>query len=631
MLYLVAAWLALIAVSLPVGVAVLRWAGAHPVLDRPGDRFVACVWLGTLALGAALLALSLVVALTPAVGVVLGLGAAGAALAWRPVREQIAALRPPVDRRLLGAFVVLAAGIAVFTAQPVVWFDTGLYHASAIRWLAEHGAVEGVALVHHPIGYATSWFALATPFNPDGMHDRALAVMGGFALLLLAAHLLICLARALRGEARVADWFLLAGAGLLLVASAAIQKVHVSPSPDLPVNIIGVLVGWAMLCVLDARRGEAAVAASSTETAGAWPRFSPGPEALPLLLALGAMTVKAQAAPLVAIAGLFYVWRPTFQPRRLGWAIVLGLVVLAPYAGYQLVATGCPAYPVAACMDVAWSVGEDEARRVAEQVQSFSRWRTEPAPGSGLGWVGPWLTDDVTPLRAALAAVCAVALVGGVAAASRRTLERAARAGASWIALAAAAALLVLLLRTEEILMVGIAALTLIPPARRLAGGGWLAAVGLSGIAVTLYAAPDPRFAFGYIAILFGRLAVLQGPAIWGRLRTRLVLPERLPAVGMPALLLAAAVAAALGPLARPTTSRSEALDSLGLVVPPESTPSVVMQPRNGIEYRVPDGPTGLCWAAPLPCAGYGIDPEVVLRDPDEGIGGGFERTADGG
>lgn len=626
MLYLVAAWLALIAVSLPVGTAVLRWAGADAILDRPGDRFVACVWLGTLALGAGLLGLSLVVALTPAVGAALGLAAAVAALAWRPVREEIASLTRSLDRRLLGAFVALAAGIAIFTAQPVVWFDTGLYHASAIRWLAEHGAVEGVALVHHPLGYATSWFALAAPFNADGLRDNAVAVMGGFALLLLGVHALTSLARALRREARVADWFLLAGAALLLVASAAIQKMHVSPSPDLPVNILGLLVGWAMLRVVDARRGHGGAAASPAESGRTTSRLSPGPEALPLLLALGAMTVKAQAAPLVVVAGLFYIWRPAFQPRRLGWAIVLGVGVLAPYAGYQLIATGCPAYPIGACVDVSWSFGGDAARRVAEQVQTFARWRTEPAPGSGLGWVSPWLTDDVTPLRAALAAVCALAVAGGVAATSRRALAHGARAGASWIALAGAAATFVLLLRTEEILMVGIAALSLIPLARRHPGGRWLAALGLSGIAVTLYAAPDPRFAFGYIAILFARLAVFQGPAIWDRLRPRLVLPDRLPAVGLSTLFLAAAIAAALGPLARPTTSRSEALDRLGLVVPPDSTPSVVAQPTNAIEYRVPDGPTGLCWAATLPCAGYGIDPAVVLRDPGEGIGGGFER-----
>lgn len=174
--------------------------------------------------------------------------------------------------------------------------------------------------------------------------------------------------------------------------------------------------------------------------------------------------------------------------------------------------------------------------------------------------------------------------------------------------------------------MVTLACVSLIPLARRHPGTGWLLALGLAGVAMTLFAAPDPRFAYGYMAVLFARLAVFQGPWLWLRLRRYLTPPERLPAVGLPVLLAAAAILAGLGPLLRPTTPLSE---GPGLVVPAEIPDSVAVVPRNGVPYRVPNVVNGLCWQAELPCTiAQEIDPAVRLRDPDEDIEGGFSREA---
>src|SRR5919106_2128454 len=115
MLFLLAAWIVLLAVSVPTGAAILRWTGTR-AFDRPGDRFVLSVWLGLLALGSGLLAVSFAFALSPVVGVVLGFGAAAAALSWRAVREEIDAFRARLRGRLIVAFLALALGVAAFTA-----------------------------------------------------------------------------------------------------------------------------------------------------------------------------------------------------------------------------------------------------------------------------------------------------------------------------------------------------------------------------------------------------------------------------------------------------------------------------------------------------------------------------------
>jgi len=150
------------------------------------------------------------------------------------------------------------------------------------------------------------------------------------------------------------------------------------------------------------------------------------------------------------------------------------------------------------------------------------------------------------------------------------------------------------------------------------------------------------------MAVLFARLAVFQLPRMWVRLRANLSLPDvafpgRLPKPGLPALLVAVAVAAALKTLASPTAGGSPQLEPLGWLTPPDRPSTVSIQATNGVPYRVPETTgtfgtrprgerSGLCWAAELPCTGHPVDtdaalPDVVLRDPSTGVAGGFKRS----
>jgi len=612
MLFLVAAWLLLLAVSVPVGLAVLRWTGAA-AFDRAGDRLVLAAWLGVAILGVGVLTLSFVLALTPAAGAALALAAVLAALSSAGVRRELAGLRSVLTPGRVAAGLALVVGVAIATDQPIVWIDTGIYHASAIRWLSEFGAVEGIGLVHDRLGFASSWFALAAPFNPDGLRDNAAAVMGGFALLLLLVHLAVCAWRALQRRARPSDWMIIAGSALLIPASALSQKVHVSPSPDLPVNALTLLGGWAILIIAQSRIGDE----------DGVRRLSPGPAALPLLLALGAMAMKPHAAPLVAIAALFYILAGRNWMLRAAWAIGFGAILLGPWFVYEFLTTGCPAFPIGVCADVSWSVGSGVASEATEAVGN-ARWETF-YPGSGLSWVEPWLTDDFSTWLIALALGSALLVAIGLVA--HRAMSGAAelRQLAPWVALAGVAGLFVVLIRVEELAMVAVAAISLLSIGNPAPASRWLIALGVIGVAVLVYAAPDPRFGFGYTAILLGRYAVFPPRPLWPRLRPYLIPPERPPRIGLSAVLVLAAALAALAPLARPTTSREEVAESFGLLLPPGTPePAVGITTANGIDYRVPTD--GFCWAAELPCSPDDVDPTVELREPEEGIGGGLQR-----
>jgi hypothetical protein len=618
MLFLVGAWLVLAAVCIPVGIAILRWTGAS-VFDRAGDRLVLSTWLGLLTLGSVLLAVALLFALSPLVGAVVGGGMAAAALASSAVRDELLSLLALLRPRLLLGLLALAVGVAVATTQPVIWFDTGLYHESAIRWLSEHGVVEGIGLVHHRLGFGSTWFALDAPFGADGLRGHAAVVLNGFALLLLSLHAVLCLSRALRRVARPNDWLVIAGAALLIPVLAASQKVHVSASPDLPVNVLALLVGWAILTL----------AGGPQATRPPEQRFSPGPSALPLLLALGATAIKPTAAPLLVVAALYYVLSGAGKLRRAGWVGALGVALLAPWVAYEFVTTGCPAFPAPVCADVSWSVGTGVAEEAAEAVEGSRERAPSPAeaPREGLGWIGPWLTDDLSPWLASVGLASFVLAGGGLAMRLRAPPGSSLRRLAPWLALAGIAGLFLFLLRAEEIFMVALAVISLIPLWPRAGAAGWLLALGLAGIALTIYAAPDPRFAFGYMAVLLGRLVVYFPRPLWARIRPYVTPSWRVPQPGLATLLALAAVAAALLPVARPTTTRADVVERFGLLLPPATKPSpITIEEVNGIPYRIPAD--GLCWATELPCTpGDELDPTVALDEPGEGIGGGFVRS----
>jgi hypothetical protein len=632
MLFLVVAWIALLALSLPIGAAILRWAAGAGVFGRGGDRLILSLWLGVFVLADSLLAASFVFPLSARFGAVLGLGLAVAAVSWRPVREEIYRFRARLEARLVLGFLALVSGVAVFTAQTVVYIDTGFYHAGAIRWLSQYGAVHGIGLVQDQLGFASSWFALAAPFNPHSLRDHGMAITSGLVLLLLALHWVICMSRVLRHNARRSDWLVIIASPLLIVLLPSSQ-VLVSASPDLPVNVLVVMVGWSIFSLADVPRGAASAAS----------RLTPGPASVPLLLALGSLTVKPQAGPLVVVAALFYIATGHFRVRRAAWAATLGIAVLMPWLAYEFITTGCPAYPLPICADVAWSVGTEAAGSTAEGVRGLR------AAGDDLGggwWLETWLTESLSPMLGILAGCSILALGGGLLGQSQRWLAAPARRAASFVAIAGALGLLWFLLNAEEILIVALACVSLIPLAVRQRGTGWLLALGLAGIAFTIYASPfQLRFAIGYVAILLARLAVFQGPRLWIRLRPQLAFRSRSAKVRPATLLVAVALASALGPVLRPTTEGRTELDRLGWLIPPERPTAVRVEARNGIPYRVPRTPiggpgtqplskrSGLCWAAELPCTGQPVVVDmalrdVVLRDPDQGIAGGFERSA---
>lgn len=59
-------------------------------------------------------------------------------------------------------------------------YDTGLYHAQAIRWIEEYGVVPGLANLHSRFGYNSASFALSAFFSETWLIGRPMHCVAGF-------------------------------------------------------------------------------------------------------------------------------------------------------------------------------------------------------------------------------------------------------------------------------------------------------------------------------------------------------------------------------------------------------------------------------------------------------------------
>lgn len=365
MLLLVVLWVLLACSSLCVGYALLAWLDRDAGLERSEDRFFAALWIGVLVAAILLEAISL---FRPLAGMgYLLFGITALVVGFSPqIRGEIVA-----GTRLLplSAFVaVLASGL--YVAQPVFWYDTGLYHAQLIKWLAEYGAVVGLGQWHVRFAFLSSWFALPAAVEVPAVAGRVSTLMGGYALLLMLVHGMCALRAIAAGRALSQDVFLVAAAGLAMPLVLA-YGMAISPSPDLPVILLPILVVW-MLLSFKAKIANPVI----------------------LFTVAGALALKTSALPLLLVVSVsFMLLLDTMSIRkRVWWMVTVFALLLAPHLAALFQVSGCLLFPVAAsCFDVPWGLGAEEAVRTAHSITEWARWNgSAPAKASPLEWLRAW-------------------------------------------------------------------------------------------------------------------------------------------------------------------------------------------------------------------------------------------------
>ena len=270
------------------------------------------------------------------------------------VAGYLAALRR-ASRVVLVLFLIAALITLERTASPPTNYDTGYYHAQAIRWLEEYGLVPGLANLHSQLGYSHAWFGLSALFSFSFLELRSFHVLDGAVFVLFLMFALGSLRDWLAGRraVSVAIKVALVAAGLTLLA-----KWFSSPTPDIPAALLVWVVGLLFLERIEQRAdGQCDARAVAI-----------------VLLSAYAMAVKLSVLPIGLLAA-YLLYRERRRPRA---AVVLlggGAVVLAPFVLQTIWTSGYLLYPfpMLDLLSVDWKVRYEVAYDDYRWVQSWAR------------------------------------------------------------------------------------------------------------------------------------------------------------------------------------------------------------------------------------------------------------------
>ncbi|MEM9002152.1 MAG: hypothetical protein AAGE59_01370 [Cyanobacteria bacterium P01_F01_bin.86] len=564
MLYLIFAWGLLGLASWVIGLTILNGLRISCFI-RQGDRFVMAIWLGLVLLSNILLALALGTALSSSVGIGVGIVTLLLVGCWRAeLRQTLRALSLSQWASLLAVTLV----IAYYTSQRVTWIDAGLYHFGATRWLAEFGAVPGLALLLDNFGFTSAWFALTALLSPATIAPRVSAVTNSFVLFIMIVAGLIALHRCLNRQAQVSDWFMAVSLTLILpilFLTTFMSAILVSSSPDIPVIFLTIMVAWSVLTLMNHNLSNIDNIKDHLGDASL----------IPVILAAGALAIKLTALPLLPVALLFHWSRQFFNIKRLLVGVAVALLILLPNIAMGAVVSGCPFYPVSTlCLDLPWTLTDAKASNAAELIRGWDRWfGSLPEESNPVLWrIWQWLKF------ARLNIVMLLLLLASVIIAPKT-------------------------LKTARKL--------------KVMGVPWLFSLGILGMIFILLRAPMIRFGLGYfvvptavaIAVFMCRPSIHVSLSRWQSEQAMRLLPI--------------AVWGAVGVL---FFSQRAMLSERLLLPPAMPSAKTVLRQSHDVTYAFPTSERRLCWTAPLPCS-RGID-NVQLRNPDKGIAAGFTRAS---
>lgn len=389
MIFLLCCWAALLVAARLAGVAILTLTSSGQNLDRGSDLFFAQVWTGLFSLASLLLALSAIHRLSPALSLCALCAVLTLALLPRVRRQARWVMFSATECASFALILLIVAWIAT---APVDLWDTGLYHYQMVRWLNQAGTVPGLALLHFRFGWSSSWFALTAALDSGLFQGVASTALNSLALAIAVFHLAIAASRVLSRTARNGDAFLV-GALPGVCFLCLVQRLQVSPSPNLPAALGTVMCGWAMVM---ARRGEARD----------WN--------LPLLLAAGAAGVKLICVPLLAAAGGVRILAG--RSGRIIATALASAAIFAPAIVANRISSGCPFYPASVfCTYTASSVSHSQAEKVAADTANWARY-DGPYPKNASFFDGIWIWKWLrAPLNAAFAGIAVLAICAAFA------------------------------------------------------------------------------------------------------------------------------------------------------------------------------------------------------------------------
>ncbi len=284
-------------------------------------------------------------------------------------------------------YAAILISLALRALGPCDHFDTGLYGASALRWILTYPVVPGLANLHHRFGFNSSSFLSIAAFGQGPWLDLGHHLFAG---LLVGAFWAMVGPRVIRvlrgGSASATDWF---HAILLIPATYWTTRAHVvGTMTDVPACIVALAGACILFEQLERKRGDDNSSSHSIRVRTI--------TAITLLSLATTMKLSlAVFALLATIVGITLLWfsSPTMRDRWkwVGGSILLCSLLIVPWLASNAVLTGYPLYPSTILgAPVDWKVSPSLCRLDSTEIKWWSR---RPFVPTEEAQVRPWLKD----------------------------------------------------------------------------------------------------------------------------------------------------------------------------------------------------------------------------------------------
>ena len=259
--------------------------------------------------------------------------------------------------KLLFAFILMLL-FSYGASRGYLHFDSGLYHAQAIRWIEEYGVVPGLANLHCRLAYNSSAFTLTALYSMEFLVGQSLHTVAGFMAMVLCGKALSVVQVFSRKKVLVSDFVKVA----LLFYISIIYTEMMSPASDYfaMLFLFYIVLTWVEL----EERQEKNIATYSM---------------LCVLMAV-TITVKLSAAIM-----LLLVLKPAvvlLREKRYGQIaiyIILGLLAVFPYLARNVILSGWLVYPFPSIdlFSFDWKIPAGETRYDAEEIKVYAKGMTD--------------------------------------------------------------------------------------------------------------------------------------------------------------------------------------------------------------------------------------------------------------
>lgn len=302
-----------------------------------------------------------------------------AVLKAKTVRDEICEIKKyTLEHSLVSLIaVILFVLFSYGTSHGYIHYDTGLYHAQAIRWIEEYGVIKGLGNLHTRLAYNSAAFPFTALFSFSFTGIRSFHVTAGFVAWLLSIECIGLNRIGIEKKLTVAAFVRFMGIYYLLM----IFDEMISPASDYYMVTMAFILVIRLVDLYEMNVEDAA------------------PYALIALLSGCIITIKLSGALLILTALwpiVCYIKRKEFG--KIIHCLIYGVILVVPYLVRNVLLSGYLLYPSTSfdIFNVDWKIPYDIALSDFKEIQVYGRGYTDPARfGDSIGkWFSGWFMSQ---------------------------------------------------------------------------------------------------------------------------------------------------------------------------------------------------------------------------------------------